>query len=101
MTRTLERVYSGGFKSVVKREASFTRGFFNKKGNMKKEEIVEEIAPVEEIEEVAEEVKEKKSKKTKDGLVHFYKGYDINWLAKEEQEDHPDRYLVEEFNKKG
>ena len=30
----------------------------------------------------------------------FYKGYDIKWLAKEEQKNHPDRYLVEEFDRK-
>ena len=41
--------------------------------------------------------KKKVAKKEPDG---FYKGYDIKWLRSDDAIDHPDRYLVDEYDKK-
>jgi hypothetical protein len=46
-------------------------------------------------------VKEKKEIKVKEPKVevkpNFYKGYSIKWLKKEAGEEHPDYYLVKEY----
>jgi hypothetical protein len=52
----------------------------------------EEESPIEE-----ELVDDKPAKKDKPA---FYKGYVIRWLKAEDQKNHPDRHLVDEYDKK-